>query len=71
MKAHASPRLARQGKILRYELVRMFTMRQQRFYYKAQTKIARRPCEISGQVMPVRCYPYKPRKDIVHWITTA
>ena len=68
---HASPRLARQAEIPRYKLVRMFIMRKQRLYSKAQTKITRRPCEISGQVIPARCYLCKPRKYMIHWITTT
>ena len=63
--------LARQAQIPRYELVRMFIMRKQRLYSKAQTKIARRPCEISGQVILARCYLREPRKYMIHWITTA
>ena len=64
-----SSRLARQAEIPRYELVRMFIMRKQRLYSKAQTKIARWPCEISGQVIPARYYPCEPRKYMIHWIT--
>ena len=63
--------LARQAEIPRYELVRIFIMRKQRLYSGAQRKIAHRPCEISGQVIPARCYPCEPRKYMIHWITTA
>ena len=46
-------------------------MRKQRLHSKAETKIARRSREISGQVIPARCYPCEPRKYMIHWITTA
>ena len=61
MGAHVSSGLARQAEIPRYELLRMFIMRKLRLYSKAQTKIARRSCVISGQVIPARCYPCEPR----------
>ena len=72
MGAYASSRLARQAEIPRYELdpMRMFIMQKQRLYSKAQTKVARRSCEISGQVIPAQCYPCEPRKYMIHWITT-
>ena len=59
--AHVSSGLVRQAEIPRYELVRMCIMRKQRLYSKAQTNIARWPSEISGQVIPARCYPCEPR----------
>ena len=68
---HLNSRLARQAEIPRYELVRMFIMREQRLCSKAQTKIACGPCEISSQVIPARCHPCEPKKYIIHWITTA
>ena len=69
--AHASFRLARQAEVPRHKLAKMFVMQKQRLYSKAQTKIARRPCEISGQVIPARCWRCEPRKYMIHWITMA
>ena len=48
----------------------LFIKRKQRLYSKAQTKIAPWSCEISGQVIPTRCYPCELKMYMIHWITT-
>ena len=65
-----SSRLECQVEIPCYEFVRMFIMQKQCLYSKAQTKIAQRQFEISGQVIPTWCSPREPRKYTIHWTTT-